>query len=125
MSEYTTALKKVRGLGSAKSGVHHWIVQRFTAVLNIILAIWMICILGSITEMDYNHAYAYMGQGCNAIFSLLFIASSLYHAKLGLQIVIEDYIHCKLAKLGALVTMNAVIYFAIAAGLFWVLKISL
>ena len=125
MSEYVTALKKVRGLGSAKSGVHHWIAQRFTAILNIILTVWLFCILGTVTEMDYNAAYHYMAQPCNAIFSLLFITSSLYHAKLGLQTIIEDYIHCKCVKIGSLIAMNGVIYGAITAGLFWTLKISL
>jgi succinate dehydrogenase / fumarate reductase membrane anchor subunit len=125
MSEYVTALKKVRGLGSAKSGVHHWIAQRFTAILNIILTIWLFCVLGQVTEMDYNTALNYMGQSCNAIFGLLFITSSFYHAKLGLQIVIEDYIHCKCIKIGALIAMNTIVYTAIAAGLFWTLKISL
>ncbi len=125
MSEYVTALKKVRGLGSAKSGVHHWIAQRFTAILNIILSIWLFCILGSVTDMDYNASYAYMSEPMNAIFALLFIVSSLYHAKLGLQIVIEDYIHCKCKKIAALIALNAVVYISIAAGLFWILKISL
>ena len=125
MSEYVTALKKVRGLGSAKSGVHHWIVQRFTAVLNIIVSLWLLCILGTVTEMDYNTSYAFMARPCNGIFGIVFITSSLYHAKLGLQIIIEDYIHCKCAKLAALIAMNIVIYTAIAAGLFWTLKISL
>jgi len=125
MSEYVTALKKVRGLGSAKSGVHHWIVQRFTAVLNIILSFWLLCILGCVTQMDYSTVYAFMAQPFNAICSILFLTNSLYHAKLGLQIVIEDYIHCKYAKLASLTLMNIVIYSAIAAGLFWTLKISL
>jgi succinate dehydrogenase / fumarate reductase membrane anchor subunit len=75
--------------------------------------------------MDYNTAYAFMARPCNAIFGILFIVSSLYHAKLGLQTVIEDYIHCKYAKLGSLIAMNIVIYAAIASGLFWTLKISL
>lgn len=125
MSQFTTDLKKVRGLGSAKTGVHHWIVQRFTAVLNIVLSIWLICILGCITEMGYAEAYALMGRGVNAIFGILFIASSLYHAKLGLQVVVEDYIHCKIAKLGSLIVMNAIIYGAIVTGIFSILKISL
>ncbi len=125
MSEYVTALKKVRGLGSAKSGVHHWIAQRFTAILNIILSIWLFCVLGQVTDMDYNASYAYMSEPVNAIFALLFITSSLYHAKLGLQIIIEDYIHCKCKKIGALIALNTIVYVSIAAGLFWILKISL
>jgi len=125
MSEFTTALKKVRGLGSAKTGVHHWVAQRFTAITNIILTIWLFCVLGQITQMDYNAAYNFMGQSTNAVCALLFLVSSFYHAKLGLQTVIEDYVHCKYAKIGALVIINAVAYGAIISGLFWVLKISL
>jgi len=125
MSEYVTALKKVRGLGSAKTGVHHWVAQRFTAITNIILTLWLFCILGHITDMDYNQAYAYMGRPFNAICGLLFIASSFYHAKLGLQTVIEDYIHCKYIKMASLIVMNAIVYGAIIAGFFWILKISL
>ncbi len=125
MTDFITPIKKVRGLGSAKTGVHHWIAQRFTAIVNIILVFWLLCVLGHVTEMDYNATQSYMSRPFNAIFALLFISFSFYHAKLGLQVVIEDYVHCKCAKIFALVAMNIVVFSGIIAGAFWILKIAL
>lgn len=125
MTDFKTQTKKVLGLGSAKYGVHHWIHQRFTAVTNIVLVFWLICMMTQVSDMDYVTAKTYMSGTWNSIFAILFTISTFYHAKLGLQVVIEDYVHHKCVKTGALIAMNAVIYLGIFAALFAILKIAL
>lgn len=125
MTDFKTAAKKVHGLGSAKTGVHHWVAQRFTAITNIALVFWLICVILQVSELGYGDAKAYMAGTWNAIFGLLFTVSTFYHAKLGLQTVIEDYIHCKCGKVGALVAMNVAVFLGMFAALFAILKNAL
>jgi succinate dehydrogenase / fumarate reductase, membrane anchor subunit len=109
-----TPLARVRGYGSAKSGTQHFWHQRLTAVANIPLTIAGIAIV--ISVMGRNHAAAaqILGSPLIAIIMLMFIFSITYHMRLGMQIVIEDYVHGERARL-ALVMLNT--FFAIAVAL--------
>lgn len=119
-----TPLGRVRYLGSAHHGTRVFWHQRLTAVANIALTIAMLIII--IGVMGRNHAAVVqiLGSTGVAIVMLLFIVTSVYHAWLGMQVIIEDYIHDEVVKL---VVLMANIFFSIAVGfaaVFAILKLS-
>ena len=109
-----TPLARVRGLGSAKSGTEHFWRQRLTAVANVPLTIAFVVIVVSL--LGRNHAYVVqtLGSPLVAMLMLLFIGSSTYHMRIGMQVIIEDYVHGEVTKL-VLVMLNT--FFAIVVGL--------
>jgi succinate dehydrogenase / fumarate reductase, membrane anchor subunit len=125
MTDFSTAQKRVRGLGASKSGVHHWIVQRFTAVFNIINVLWLLYALTQLADFDFTAAYSFMAQPFNSVMAILFSIFGFYHAKLGLQVVIEDYIHHKCIKVASLLGVNIIIYGCMISSVFGILKIAL
>lgn len=88
-----TELGRVRGLGAAKEGTHHWTQQRLTALGNLILVPWLIASLALLPAYDYATLSAWLGSAWAAIPMLLLVVSVFYHARLGLQVLIEDYVH--------------------------------
>ncbi len=121
----STPLAKARGLGSAKSGTHHWIAQRLTAIALIPLSLWFVFSLVCMTDMSYQSAIDWIRSPMVAIFLLLFIIALFHHAQLGLQVVIEDYIDCKVMKITGLVVLKLFSFFAGLAAATAVLKIYL
>src|SRR6266700_3442399 len=110
----STPLARVRGLGSAKSGTEHFWRQRLTAVANVPLTIAFVVIVVSL--LGRNHAYVVqtLGSPLVAMLMLLFIGSSTYHMRIGMQVIIEDYVHGEVTKV-VLVMLNT--FFAIVVGL--------
>lgn len=94
-TDLQTPLKRARGLGSAKDGTHHFLVQRITAVALVPLALWVIWIALALVRADYAHARALVHQPCAAILLTAFVIATFWHAQLGLQVVIEDYVHSR------------------------------
>ncbi|MAU40901.1 MAG: succinate dehydrogenase, hydrophobic membrane anchor protein [Kordiimonas sp.] len=88
-----TPLGRVRGLGSAKSGTHHWWMQRVTAVALVPLALWFVASLVCMVNADYQAAVDWLSNPLVALLMLLFVVTGLYHLKLGMQVIIEDYLH--------------------------------
>jgi len=86
-----TELGRVRGLGSAKEGAHHWWRQRITAGSNLFLLIWFMISLTRLTGFDYDSVHAWIGSGWVAVPLILLVISTCWHARLGLQVLIEDY----------------------------------
>ena len=82
-----------RGLGSAKDGTNHWWIQRLTAVALLLLAPWFAWFALSLTGADQATVRASLGQPFTASLMLAFVLSLFWHARLGLQVVIEDYVH--------------------------------
>ena len=118
-------LGRVRGLGSTREGVHHWWAQRMSAVALLPLSLWFIYSLISLTGSDYAAVHAWMSEFGNAVFLVLFVVAMFHHAQLGLQVVIEDYVHSEVWKMGMLLFVKyATVVFA-ASAVFAVLKISL
>ena len=109
-----TPLARVRGLGSSRSGTEHFWRQRLTAVANVPLTIAFVVIVVSL--LGRNHAYVVqtLGSPLVAMLMLLFIGSSIYHMHIGMQVIIEDYVHDEVTKL-VLVMSNT--FFAIVVGL--------
>jgi succinate dehydrogenase / fumarate reductase membrane anchor subunit len=120
----TTPLKRVRGLGSARSGTDHFWKQRLTAMSNAVLVIGFIWIVLSVTGKDAAQAKVTLSHPLVGLTLLLFIASITLHMRIGMQVIIEDYIHEEGPKVLAL-ALNT--FFAIAVGAacaFAVLKLS-
>ena len=90
-----TPLKRVRGLGSAKYGTQHFIVQRVTAVALIPLTIWTVFLALALVHADYTGARAIVHQPFAAVWLTAFVIAAFWHAQLGLQVVIEDYVHTR------------------------------
>ena len=121
---YRTPLAKVRGLGSAKEGAEHFWRQRVTAVANIVLVSFLIYLMVKLAGADYATVKHALAKPYNAIPLLLLVLSGVVHMRLGMQAIIEDYVHSEGRKVAALM-LNS--FFAIFVGLtaaFAVLKLS-
>ncbi|MFC0218001.1 succinate dehydrogenase, hydrophobic membrane anchor protein [Pseudochelatococcus lubricantis] len=119
-----TPVKGVRGLGSAKSGTGHFWQQRLTAVALVPLVLAFIAIVICASGRDYEAARALVGHPLTAIILLLFVVTGAIHGRLGLQVVIEDYVHHEGCKVAAVIA-NTLFTAAVAiAAIFAVLKIS-
>ena len=118
-------IKVARGLGSSRSGVGHWWLQRVTAAALVVLVVWfMVTVLG-LLPADYATARATVAQPWNALLLITFVLTLFWHAALGLQVVVEDYVHTHgravcllvairfLAVLGALASVLAVLRIAL------------
>lgn len=118
-------LSRVRGLGSAKEGVSHWWAQRLTALALIPLAVWFVISLLSITGADHAAVRAWVGSPVVAGLLILLIAATFYHAYLGLQVVIEDYVHSEGWKLVALLAVKGASWLLAILGVVSVLVLLL
>ncbi len=94
-----TPLGQVRGLGSAKDGTHHWWMQRVTSVALVVLTLVFAVQVISLTGADHATVVATLGHPVTAGIAVLLIVTGFYHLKLGLQVVIEDYVHSGPAKI--------------------------
>ncbi len=103
MSGMRTPLARVRGLGSAKKGTEHFFMQRVTALANIPLTLFLVGALVVHAGADYTTMTAFLGNPLVGVVMLLLIVSATYHMKLGLQVVIEDYVHGEATKLLAII----------------------
>lgn len=101
----STPIRRARGLGAAGEGVEHFKMQRLTAIANVPLVLWFVLSMVAFQSGDYDAARAWLAQPLNTALTLLLIASVFYHARLGLQVIVEDYIHHKGTRLAALVVI--------------------
>src|ERR1041384_1272493 len=121
---YRSPLAIVRGLGSAKDGTHHWWMQRVTAVALIPLAIWFVVSVIALVGKDHAAFMAWVRNPIIATLLVVLIAATFHHAQLGLQVVIEDYVHREGTKLALLLLMRfAAVVFA-GIGIFSVLRVA-
>ncbi len=122
--KFRTPLARVRGLGSAKSGTHHWWMQRLTAVALVPLSVWFVASLISIASADHATAIAWLHSPLVAVLSCALIVAIFYHGQLGLQVVLEDYVHTEWLKLTSIVLAKLVSLLLAAVCLFAVLSIA-
>lgn len=120
-----TPIAQIRGLGSAREGVGHWKMQRLTAVANVILVIWFLFSAVALAGASYEETRAWLASPISASLMLLLIASAFYHVKLGVQVVIEDYVHHEGIKLAALLAVTLLCIALGVASAVAVLKTSL
>ena len=116
-----TSIGKVRGLGSAHHGPHHWLTARVTAIGNLILMTWLITSLLLLGDYSYASVTGWLSKPLAAVPMILLILSVFYHAKLGLQVLIEDYIHEPGSKFALLSALNLA---AIGGGAFAIFSVA-
>ena len=117
-------LARARGLGSAKHGVQHWWAQRVSAVALVPLTLWFVYAVVHLTGADQKVVLAWLHKPASAILMSLFIVATFYHLSLGVQVVIEDYIHREGVKVTTLLLVKGLIVLTAAAALFTVLRVA-
>jgi succinate dehydrogenase / fumarate reductase membrane anchor subunit len=124
-SQMRSPVGRAVGLGSAKEGVEHWWAQRLTAIALIPLALWFVSALVGLVGADLETAQSWFSLPGPAILLTLLLIASFYHASLGLQVVIEDYVHAEFAKLALLIVLRLLCFGGAVAGIFAVVSIAL
>lgn len=117
-------LNRVLGLGSAKTGVEHWWAQRLTAVALVPLGLWFAAALAGLDGFDHAAVVALVQAPLNSVMLILAVAVLSYHSHLGVQVVIEDYVHGPAVKVFSLVAALFAHVAVAAAGVFSVLRIA-
>lgn len=117
-------LGQVLGLGAAKEGAGHWWTQRVSAVGLVLLSPWFLLSLLMLGDLSYAHVIAWMGAPMNAVLLSLLIVTLAYHAQLGLQVVVEDYVPHKGTRMVAMLVINFGLLVVGVLGVFSVLRIA-
>lgn len=110
-----SGLSQARGLGSAKEGAAHWWAQRVTAIALIPLFIWFVVQIIGATHSEM-HLLAFIVQPLNAVCMILLLGFGLYHGTLGMQVIIEDYIHRHCMRTALILLVQFVSLFAVVSG---------
>jgi succinate dehydrogenase / fumarate reductase, membrane anchor subunit len=120
-----TSIAKVRGLGAAREGTEHFKLQRLTAIANVALVLWFVFSLAALPGSGYEEVRAWLGHPLPAILTILLVISVVYHARLGLQVVIEDYVHHEGARVASLAALTLFAVALAVACIVAVLKVML
>lgn len=94
-----TPLKIARGWGSSRSGVHHWWLQRVSAIALIPLSIWFLFLMGDLVHASYPMVRGAIAQPVHAVLLMVLSVCLFWHGALGLQVIIEDYVHTRWLEL--------------------------
>lgn len=124
MADMTTPLKRVRGLGSARSGTHHFWHQRLTALANVPLVVFFVILMISLAGESHEVVLDRLASPWVAIVFILTMISVSYHMRLGMQIIIEDYVHGEPQRVLLLIANTFFALIVAAASIFAILKIS-
>jgi succinate dehydrogenase membrane anchor subunit len=116
---------RARGLGAARAGVGHWMRQRLTAIANVVLVLWFVFSAIALTGAGYAEVRTWLASPVSASLMILLIISTFYHARLGLQVVVEDYVHHEGAKVAALAAIPLVVFALAVTCIVAVLKVSI
>lgn len=120
-----TPLARVKGLGASGHGVEHWWLQRITAVSNVPLIIAFVIIVAALAGSSYQDAIAIVSHPLVAIILILAVISVTNHMRLGMQVIIEDYVHEKGTKIAAVIANNFYAVIVAVACLYAIVKVSL
>lgn len=112
---HQTPLAKVIGLGSAKSGTYHFWMQRITAIALIPLSFWMVAFTEQLLNSSYQQIIAWLSSPMHSILSITWVIVTFYHAALGLQEVLKDYIHLEWLKITSILLLKLIFFFATIA----------
>lgn len=122
---YAAPLKSAKGLGSAKEGTDHWLKQKITALANIPLILWLIWSIIGLHGASYDEFTLWLAHPVNTILMILLIISVCLHAKLGAQVITEDYVSCETLKMTKLIAQKLLFFGIAVACVVSVLKIAL
>jgi succinate dehydrogenase / fumarate reductase membrane anchor subunit len=122
--QFRSPLGKARGLGSAKDGTHHWWMQRVTALALIPLAIWFVASVVALAGKDHAAFVAWAKNPFVATLLVLLIAATFHHAQLGVQVVIEDYVHHEGTKVVSILLVKGLAVLLAGIGIVSVLRIA-
>jgi succinate dehydrogenase / fumarate reductase membrane anchor subunit len=117
-------LGRVVGLGSARSGYGHWFTQRVTAVAVAVLGLWLLVAIARLGALDYGTVTSWLAQPTHAVLCALFVLATAQHTWLGLEVVIEDYVGNRLARLLMLVCAKFLFIIAAAVGVLAILRVA-
>lgn len=120
-----TSIGRVRGLGSSHEGAHHWLLQRFTAVGNLLLVLWFVASLIMLPDLGFASVSDYLAKPVPATAMVLLIISTFWHARLGLQVLAEDYVHDAGNKFAVLLLLNLAAIGGGAFGIFCIVRLAL
>lgn len=120
-----TPIGRVRGLGSAHEGAHHWLVQRFTAIGNLVLVLFVLASFLLLPDLNYAAVRGWAGSPLPAISLALLVVSTFWHARLGLQVMIEDYVHTPGNKFAVMTLLNFAAVGGAGFGLLSIARIAL
>ena len=119
-----TPLGRVRGLGSAEAGAEHWWHERLTSIAAFLLFVWFIASLLRLPDLDHRTVALWLSSPLAAVPMILLIAATFWHLKMGLQVIIEDYVHEEGSKLFWVTILNFLVLIGAVTALFAVLKIA-
>jgi len=117
-------MSRVLGLGAAKDGVGHWWSQRVTSVALVILGLWFVSALLRLGAFDFATVTAWIAKPVNAVLLILLVGTAVYHSQLGVQVVVEDYVASKGAKVVTMLALNFLHVALAALGIFAILRIA-
>jgi succinate dehydrogenase / fumarate reductase membrane anchor subunit len=120
-----TPLGRVLGLGSAKDGTSHFWGQRVSAIALLFLGLWFVWSMAAMPGFSHADALAFIGSPLNGVLLLLLVAAMAYHSSLGVQVVVEDYVHGHSLKLIALIMSRFAHVFLAVSAIYGVIKIGL
>ena len=119
-----TSIGKVRGLGSAHEGAHHWLLQRTTAIGNLILMSWLLVSFLILPDFSYSSVAGWLSKPIAAVPMILLVISLFWHARLGLQVLIEDYIHNAGSKFAFISALNLAAFGGAAFAVFSIASLA-
>lgn len=119
-----TSIGRVRGLGAAHEGAHHWLVQRFTAVGNLVTVLFLIVSLVMLPDLSHGTVTGWISDPIPAFMIALLVVTTFWHARLGLQVLIEDYVHEVGSKFAALLVLNLLTFAGAGFGLFCIARLA-
>lgn len=120
-----TAIGHVRGLGSAGAGPHHWLLQRFTAIGNLLTVLFLAISFVLLPDFSYGTLVGWIGSPVPATAIALLIISVFWHARIGLQVMVEDYVDTPGNKFAATAALNLAFFGGAAFGLLSIARLAL
>ncbi len=120
-----TSIGQVRGLGASHSGARHWVTERLTGLASLATSTFLLVSILLLPNMSYTSVHDWIVRPVPAIVMILFVIVNFWHGKMGLMVVVEDYLHEPAPKLAAVIALNTVTWTGILFGVLCILRLAL